>query len=269
MNAHVLEDDLMLGSSDRSRRQFLATAVAGGLGAAGAWALAACGSPAHDGTTTATAPRASESPTATPVGGAPLQPLAATGDEALALLVAGNQRFAADHLERVDDTVTRRLAVRTSQKPFATILSCVDSRVPVELIFDRGFGDLVVIRSAGEVLDESVTGSLEFGVAELNTPLLMVLGHQRCGALTAAVGAYDQKKADVGDLAFLEAALAPAVQRSTGQPGDWITNAVHENVALVCEKLRQSPVIGPLESQGKVKLVGAYYSLDSGQVDIL
>jgi len=94
--------------------------------------------------------------------------------------------------------------VRASQKPFATILSCVDSRVPVELIFDRGFGDLVVIRSAGEVLDDVVIGSLEFGVAELDTSLLRVLGHQRCGVLTAAVEASDKRATDQDDLGFLE-----------------------------------------------------------------
>ncbi|BBY46758.1 carbonic anhydrase (plasmid) [Mycolicibacterium arabiense] len=255
-------------SNDPSRRRFLST-LAGGLGAAGAFALAACGSPNRGGSTTAAVPQTADPSTPTPAGGATVAPLAANGDEALALLVAGNRRFAADHLERADDNVDRRLAVRTSQKPFATILSCVDSRVLVELIFDRGFGDLVVVRSAGEVLDKAVTGSLEFGVAELNTPLLMVLGHQRCGALTAAVGAYDKKKTDADDLGFLEDALSPAVQRIAGKPGDRITNAVLENVALVRDQLRQSPVIGPLESQGKVKLVGAYYNLDNGQVQLL
>ena len=143
------------------------------------------------------------------------------------------------------------------------------ARVPVELIFDRGFGDLVVIRSAGEVLDKAITGSLEFGVAELNTPLLMVLGHQRCGALTAAVSAYDKKSTDQGDLAFLENALSPAVRQVSGQPGDRIANAVRRNVALTIDQLRQSPVIASLERQGKVKLVGGYYSLDSGQVELI
>ncbi|HTI78244.1 MAG TPA: carbonic anhydrase [Mycobacterium sp.] len=163
----------------------------------------------------------------------------------------------------------RRIAVRTAQKPFATILSCVDSRVPVELIFDRGFGDLVVIRSAGEVLDRSVIGSLEFGVAELNTPLLMVLGHQRCGALTAAVNALDTKSTEQDDLGYLVDALAPAVRKVSGQPGDRVTNAVRANVALTLGQLRQSPVLGQLEQRGTVKMIGGFYSLDTGKVDVI
>ncbi|WP_200828435.1 carbonic anhydrase [Mycobacterium sp. 3519A] len=197
------------------------------------------------------------------------QPLAANADQALALLTQGNQRFAANKEQHVDDNLDRRTVVRTGQKPFATILSCVDSRVPPEIVFDRGLGDLVVIRSAGEVLDRSVIGSLEFGVAELNTPLLMVLGHQRCGALTAAVDAFDKKTTGQDDLGFLTGALAPAVQQVLGQPGDRVTNAVHANVALTLAQLRQSPLLGPMEKQGKFKMVGGYYSLDTGTVDLI
>jgi carbonic anhydrase len=197
------------------------------------------------------------------------QPLAANPDDALRLLTEGNQRFADNRAEHVDDNLDRRMAVRTGQRPFATILSCVDSRVPVELLFDRGFGDLVVIRSAGEVLDRSVIGSLEFGVAELNTPVLMVLGHQRCGALTAAVKAFDTKSSGEDDLGFLADALAPAVVQVSGQPGDRVTNAVRANVALTVAQLRKTPMLGSLEAQGKVKIVGGYYDLDTGKVDVI
>jgi carbonic anhydrase len=135
-----------------------------------------------------------------------------------------------------DDNLQRRMAVSSTQRPFATILGCADSRVPVELIFDRGFGDLVVIHSAGEVLDRSVVGSLEFGVAELNTPLLIMLGHQRCGALTAAVKALDTHETEPGDLGYL---------------------------------VDKSPVLAQSESAGKVEIVGSYYDLDTGKVDVL
>jgi carbonic anhydrase len=205
-----------------------------------------------------------------PAAGATVEPLAANPDQALQLLRDGNQRFAENHAEHLDDNVARRMAVTSTQKPFATILSCVDSRVPIELIFDRGIGDLVVIRSAGEVLDRSVVGSLEFGVAELNTPLLMVLGHQRCGALTAAVKAFDTHEPQPGDLEFLVDALAPAVRQVTGQPGDRVTNAVKANVAFTVAQLRsKSAVLAQAESTGKARIVGGYYSLDTGRVDVL
>ena len=95
------------------------------------------------------------------------------------------------------------------------------------------------------------------------------LGHQRCGALTSAVKAFDTKSTDQGDLSYLENALAPAVRQVAGQPGDRVTNAVRANVALTLGQLRQSPVLGPLEQRGAVKLVGGYYSLDTGKVDVI
>ena len=122
------------------------------------------------------------------------------------------------------------------------MIGCVDSRVPIELIFDQGLGDLVVVRSAGEALDHSVIGSLEFGVAELHTPLLMVLGHQRCGALDATIKALDasHRTAEAGEIGYLVDTLAPAVRQVAGKPGDRLTNAVHANVDLV---LGQTPPV--------------------------
>lgn len=224
----------------------------------------------HAHPTASAAPPSPAAAAPNPAAGATVEPLAANPDQALQLLRDGNQRFAENHAEHLDDNVARRMAVTSTQKPFATILSCVDSRVPIELIFDRGIGDLVVIRSAGEVLDRSVVGSLEFGVAELNTPLLMVLGHQRCGALTAAVKAFDTHEPQPGDLEFLVDALAPAVRRVTGQPGDRVTNAVKANVAFTVAQLRsKSAVLAQAESTGKARIVGGYYSLDTGRVDVL
>jgi carbonic anhydrase len=190
------------------------------------------------------------------------------GNQALQRLLDGNARFVADRDENLDEGLARRVAVSKGQHPFATVIGCVDSRVPIELIFDQGLGDLVVVRSAGEALDHSVIGSLEFGVAELNTPLLMVLGHQRCGALTATIKALDagQRTAEAGEMGYLVDSLAPAVRQVAGKPGDRLTNAVHANVGLTLAKLRQSSVIGPLEKSGKLKLVGAYYELDTGKV---
>jgi carbonic anhydrase len=185
-----------------------------------------------------------------------------TGDQALRRLTEGNARFVANQADHSDEGADRRVAVSRAQHPFATVLGCVDSRVPIELVFDQGLGDLVVVRSAGGVLDRSVTGSLEFGVAELGTPLLVVLGHQRCGAVDATIKAVDAE----GDINYLINALQPAVRQVAGRPGDRLTNAVHANVDLVLAQLRKSTVISPLEKSGKLKLVGAYYELDTGKV---
>ncbi|MET9317961.1 carbonic anhydrase [Kribbella sp. NPDC003505] len=192
----------------------------------------------------------------------------ADGKQALERLLAGNARFVAAQEQALDEGIARRIAVSKGQHPFATILGCIDSRVPIELVFDQGLGDLVVVRSAGEALDHSVVGSVEFGVAELHTPLLMVLGHQRCGALTAAMNAVDSahRTADHGEIDYVVEALAPAVQGATGKPGDRLTNAIRTNVDLTLAKLRQSAVIAPLVKAGKLELAGAYYELDTGRV---
>jgi carbonic anhydrase len=250
-----------------SRRRFLTTALTATLGAGlGATTLTACATSGAD----ATGAGAIQPPTPVRPTGEQVPEVerpVANGNEALQRLVEGNQRFAENQAKHGDEGVERRVAVSQSQHPFATVLGCVDSRVPIELVFDRGLGDLVVVRSAGEVLDQSVIGSLEFGVAELHTPLLMVLGHQRCGALDATIKALDAKHAEAeGEIGYLVEALAPAVHQVSGKPGDRLANAVHANVDLVLAKLRKSTVLGPLEKEGKVKLVGAYYELDTGKV---
>jgi carbonic anhydrase len=260
-------------TAELRRRRFLAGTLTGAVGGLGALFLSSCSTNAasadHAHPTASAAPPSPAATPPNPATGATVEPLATNADQALQLLRDGNQRFADDRAEHVDDNLARRMAVSSTQKPFATILSCVDSRVPIELIFDRGIGDLVVIRSAGEVLDRSVVGSLEFGVAELNTPLLMVLGHQRCGALTAAVKAFDTHETQPGDLEYLIDALAPAVRQVAGQPGDRVTNAVKVNVALTVAQLRKSAVLAQAESTGKAKIIGAYYSVDTGKVDVL
>lgn len=241
-----------------SRRRFLTTGLGAGLGTA---LLTSC---AADKTASHSTPGSSQ-PTGGPESGAPV----ADGKEALSRLLAGNKRFVADRASELDEGIARRVSVSKAQHPFATILGCVDSRVPVELVFDQGLGDLVVVRSAGEALDHSVIGSLEFGVEELHTPLLMVLGHQRCGALGATIKALDSQRTDAGgEIGYLVETLAPAVRQVAGQPGDRLTNAIHANVDLVLAQLRKSPLIAPLERAGKVTLVGAYYNLDTGEVSI-
>jgi carbonic anhydrase len=232
-----------------SRRHILTAGLAAGI----ATTVAGCST---------SQPTPQSAPGTAPPTGAPV----ANGNEALERLQAGNARFVAAQEQQLDEGIARRIAVSRGQHPFATILGCVDSRVPIELVFDQGLGDLVVVRSAGGALDQSVIGSIEFGIAELHTPLLVVLGHQRCGALDATIKALNHPTAHPGDLDYLVDTLAPAVRQITGKPGDRLTNAIHANTGLVLTKLRQSPVIGPLEKSGKVKLVAAYYELDTGKV---
>ncbi|RZU10369.1 carbonic anhydrase [Kribbella rubisoli] len=240
-----------------SRRQ----ALTAGLAALGAGALGGCAG---------TAGGAPELSAGTQVPST-TQALVADGKQALERLRLGNARFVAAQEQDLDEGIARRVAVSKGQHPFATILGCVDSRVPIELVFDQGLGDLVVVRSAGGALDQSVTGSIEFGIAELHTPLLMVLGHQRCGALDATIKALDanQRTSHTKGLDYLVHTLAPAVRQVAGKPGDRLTNAVHANVALTLTNLRQSPVIGPLEKSGKLHLAAAYYELDTGRVVLL
>ncbi len=132
-------------------------------------------------------------------------------EEALQRLMEGNQRYAGGASKPINESAERRVKVAERQRPFAAVLSCVDSRVPPELIFDRGLGDLLVVRTAGHVVDSAVMGSLEYGAYELEIPLLLVLGHQKCGAMTAAMDAVKSGAKADGSIAYLVDALRPAV----------------------------------------------------------
>jgi carbonic anhydrase len=259
---HSVTEPAQTRSRFPTRRLFL-TAAGTTLGAA---ALTACATTDQPGAKTGTAPTPGS---AAPAGGGgpAVEPPITTGAQALQRLQEGNARFVSNQPGHADEGTERRVAVSQAQHPFATVLGCVDSRVPIELVFDRGLGDLVVVRSAGEVLDRSIIGSLEFGAAELGTPLLLVLGHQRCGAVDATIKALDAQQAySEGDIDYLVESLRPAVQQVAGRSGDRLTNAIHANVDLVLAQLRRSAVIGPLEKSGKLKLAGAYYELDTGKV---
>lgn len=187
--------------------------------------------------------------------------------EALLRLLEGNQRYAANK-SILNESASRRIEVAERQTPFATILSCVDSRVPPELIFDQGLGDLFVIRSAGQVLDKAVLGSLEFGVARLNIPLLMVLGHERCGAVKAAMEVLEKHTVAEADIDYLVDGLAEAVEIGVKGGGDPWDGAVRAQIALLVEKLKHSPILNTAVEAGRLKIVGAWYDLESGLVEI-
>lgn len=188
-------------------------------------------------------------------------------EQALKRLWKGNQRYAANR-STLDESPQRRIDVAHGQKPFATIFSCVDSRVPPELIFDQGLGDLFVIRTAGQVLDKAVLGSLEFGVAELHIPVIVVLGHEYCGAVKAAMDVIERHGVAEAEIEYLVEALAPAVERGRQAGEDVWDHAVRAQVELLVEELKRSAILATEVATGRLKIVGAWYNLETGLVDM-
>ena len=191
-----------------------------------------------------------------------------TADEALQRLMEGNERYVANKSTDLNESQSRRAELAQGQNPFATIFSCVDSRVPPELIFDRGLGDLFVIRTAGQVIDHAVLGSLEFGVAELKIPLLMVLGHEKCGAVKATVEAVENNATAEAEINWLVEGIRPAVEAAKTQSGDLLDNAVKANVSLTVERLKGSSILSEALEIGDLKIIGARYDLDTGSVEV-
>jgi carbonic anhydrase len=191
-----------------------------------------------------------------------------TPEKAFEILKNGNQRFVnnlkanRNLLEQVNET-------SEGQFPFATILSCMDSRTSVELIFDQGLGDIFSIRIAGNVLNDDILGSMEFGTKVAGTKIVLVLGHTKCGAITGACDAVE-----MGKLTQLLNKVKPAIdaekeikENRTGSNEDFVNNVTVNNIHLVMEQIRkESPIIADLENQGSIKIVGGLYDLTSGEV---
>jgi len=186
-------------------------------------------------------------------------------DQALKLLLEGNQRFVAGKMEHPNQAPDRRTEVAKGQHPFASVLACADSRTAPEIVFDRGLGDLFTVRVAGNVADKVVIESLDYSVKNLGVRLVMVLGHTKCGAVIAAVENHDKS----GDLGAMLSELRPAVAASKGMPGDPVLNAVRENVILIVQKLSTSAELSAMVKSGELKIVGGVYDLDSGTIDML
>jgi carbonic anhydrase len=231
--------------------------VAGATAAAAA--LSACGSPTTTtATTTVTVP--AEPPIATE------SPRPDISDAALGLLELkqGNQRFVEDRMMHPDQAPETRLSVSKSQAPFAIVLSCSDSRLPPEVIFDQGLGDLFVVRVAGNIVDPAGMGSIEYAVGHLGTPLIVVLGHQNCGAVSATLESLQHHNEPHGDVAALVAAITPVVPVAEQQPGDLLTNTIKANIEQSRDQIMQNKELKPALDSGKLKVVTGYYSLDDG-----
>lgn len=195
---------------------------------------------------------------------------ALTAEDALQLLLEGNQRWATDRSTQPNRGLARRAEVASGQHPFAVVVSCVDSRVPPELVFDRGLGDLLVVRTAGHVVDDATLGSIEYGVEELHIPLVVVLGHQSCGAVIAAIEAVTHQVAVPGRIASLVEGIRPAVERTMGQAGDVVDNTVRANTVITVEQLRVAdPILTELGAHGALLIVGARYDLTTGLIEII
>ena len=187
---------------------------------------------------------------------------ALTPGSALDELKAGNERHVAHSYKHPHQTPTRQHELVGGQHPHAVILSCSDSRVPPEVVFDQGLGDLFVVRVAGNVAGDHELASIEYAVEHLHCPLVVVLGHQSCGAVTAAAEGGHAP----GHLPALLHEIQPAVEKARAMKGDLIDNAVRTNVDRAVDQVRASSVLKEPLEKGELRVVGAVYSLETGRV---
>jgi carbonic anhydrase len=191
-----------------------------------------------------------------------------SGEQALQKLMEGNARFASGNLTHPDQSADRLSELVSGQHPFAVVVGCSDSRVPPEVVFDQGLGDIFAVRTAGEVMDNVTLASIEYAVEHLNVPLIVVMGHDSCGAVTAVVNGGEAP----GHLGSLVNYIQPAVDeaRAAGSEDQLLDNSINNNVNNIVEELKTpQPILSEAVSEGKLKVVGARYHLDSGIVEIL
>lgn len=203
-----------------------------------------------------------------------------SADEAKELLVDGNQRFTSGKVLNDDlSGEKRQMLIDKGQHPFAVVLTCSDSRVPPEVLFDQALGDVFVVRTAGNVVDAIATGSVEYGVEHLGAPLLVVMGHEKCGAVKATLEATEAKaqtteeqKGPEGSIPAIVAKIKPSVEKAKAAgvaETELAELAANENIKAVIADLEKSPIIKEIVEHGKLKIVGAKYHLGSGEVEWL
>jgi carbonic anhydrase len=191
-----------------------------------------------------------------------------TPDQVIASLKEGNKRFCSGTLTMRDHSKQIRDAV-SGQFPKAVVLSCVDSRVPIEDVFDKGIGDMFVARVAGNIVNDDILGSMEFSCKVSGAKLVLVMGHEYCGAIKGAID-----NVQLGNLTGLLKKIRPAVERCCDFPGEqtsknpqFVDRVVRENVKVTVNNIRnQSPILKEMEDKGEIKIIGAYYDMDNGQV---
>lgn len=205
-------------------------------------------------------------PTATAADG---PKTAYTPDQALAALKDGNKRYVSNPQACVVNMTQRRHELVKGQAPWAVVLGCSDSRVPPELVFGGlSLGELFVIRNAGNTVDTAAMGTIEYGIAVLGAPLLVVLGHENCGAVVAACEVVNKSATYPGAIGPMIEPIIPAAIAAKTKQGDFVDNAVRENVSRTVGKLTNAgPIVADFIKSGKIKVVGGRYDLDSGEVN--
>nr|WP_255644846.1 carbonic anhydrase [Actinoplanes polyasparticus] len=194
----------------------------------------------------------------------------ATFDEAVRELLRGNRRFVTGHTRHPHQNVAAIHRLAAAQDPFAVVLGCADSRVASEILFDQGLGDIFDNRVAGNIVDDLLLGSIEYAVEHFDPPLLLVLGHERCGAVSATVDLIRSGGEAPGHIAAIVDALRPIVEPVLAQPGDAVENGVLANVrAQVAALLAQSDIVREKVEAGHLGVAGARYDLDTGKVTLL
>ncbi len=192
------------------------------------------------------------------------------GEDPLSKLIDGNKRFVSSAPVKKDVGDKRRQELTKGQYPFATVLSCSDSRVPPELVFDQGLGDIFIIRVAGNVVEPTTLGSIEYGVEHLHTPLLVILGHESCGAVKATLETTGKPEGNIG--AILKK-IMPAVntaKKSKKDKAETLQIAIQENIRNTYKDiLKNSKIVSELVHEGKLKVIGAEYYLSTGKVEAI
>lgn len=188
-----------------------------------------------------------------------------TAEEAIALLKAGNEKFVKDQSEQNNISSERREELKEGQAPYAVVVSCSDSRVTPSHLFNVGLGEIFEIRVAGNVLDDMALGSVEYGAEHLGCPVIVVMGHENCGAVTATYEAVTKKQKVEGHIASIVEEITPSVEETKASS---VEDASHANVEHVIAQIKEDETIAKLIKESKVKVVGAYYTLD-GKVTFL
>lgn len=194
-----------------------------------------------------------------------------TPDQALAALKEGNARYVANPQACVMGLSERRSEVSAGQAPWATIVGCSDSRVPPELLFGGlGVGELYVARNAGNLVDTATMGTVEYSLEQLGSPLVVVLGHERCGAVVAACDIVANGATFPGSIGPMLQPIVPVAAAMSSKPGDFVDNTVRESARRTAKHLATaSPIVANLVKAGKVKVLAARYDLDDGRVEYL
>ncbi|MDR3420766.1 MAG: carbonic anhydrase [Xanthobacteraceae bacterium] len=194
-----------------------------------------------------------------------------TADEAFAKLKAGNEKYVSAPQVCAADLANQRERVAKGQTPWATIISCSDSRVPPELLFGGlGLGELFVARNAGNMVDTATMGTIEYGAEHLGVPLIVVMGHEKCGAVAAACEVVEKHIKLPGSIGPMVNVIVPAAMAVRGKPGDFVDNTVRESAKRTAAKVAtKSPIVSHLIKDNKVKVIAAYYDLDNGRAEFL